>query len=120
MDLVQLLHGNLGYSPKLNQTVASLIAQDLPKTVILVLIGTGVSLLIGIPLGVYQAVRRYTLGDYVLTGVSFLGYATPTFFFGLLLIEWFAIDLPIFPSPRARRAAQWVRSFPSPGRWCCR
>lgn len=93
----QLLHGNLGFSAKLNQSVTSLIAQDLPKTIVLVVLGTVVSLLLGIPLGLYQAVKRYTVGDYVLTGVSFLGYATPTFFVGLLLIEWFAIDIHLFP-----------------------
>ncbi len=93
----QLLHGNFGYSPKLNQSVASLIAQDLPKTVILVAIGSAVSLIVGIPLGVYQAVRRYTVGDYVLTGISFFGYATPTFFFSLLLVEAFSIHLHWFP-----------------------
>jgi peptide/nickel transport system permease protein len=93
----QILHGNFGFSTKLNQSVASLIAQDLPKTVVLVALGTLVSLIFGIPLGLYQAVRRYTAGDYILTGVSFLGYATPTFFIGLLLIEWFAIDIHLFP-----------------------
>ena len=95
--LGQLVHGNLGFSTKLNQSVTSLIAQDLPKTIILVSLGTVVSLLFGIPLGLYQAVKRYTVGDYVLTGVSFLGYATPTFFVGLLLIEWFAINIHLFP-----------------------
>ena len=93
----QILHGNLGFSPKLNQSVTSLIAQDLPKTIILVGLGLVVSLLFGIPLGLYQAVKRYTTGDYVLTGISFLGYATPTFFVGLLLIQWFSIDIPLFP-----------------------
>jgi peptide/nickel transport system permease protein len=93
----QLLHGNFGFSDKLNQSVASLIGQDLPKTIVLVLIGTIVSLIFGIPLGVYQAVRRYTIGDYALTAISFLGYATPTFFFGLLLVEWFAVQTHIFP-----------------------
>jgi peptide/nickel transport system permease protein len=93
----QLLHGNLGFSAKLNQSVTSLIAQDLPKTIVLVALGIVVSLLFGIPLGLYQAVKRYTTGDYVLTGISFLGYATPTFFVGLLLIEWFAINIPLFP-----------------------
>ena len=104
----QLLHGNLGYSPKLNQTVTSLIAQDLPKTIILVFLGLLVSLLFGIPLGLYQAVKRYTTGDYILTGISFLGYATPTFFVGLLLIEWFAIDIPLFPpfAPQGNTVAQ--------------
>jgi peptide/nickel transport system permease protein len=93
----QIFQGNLGYSAKLNQSVTSLIAQDLPKTIILVALGLGVSLLFGIPLGLYQAVKRYTVGDYALTGLSFLGYATPTFFVGLLLIQWFAIDLHLFP-----------------------
>ena len=94
----QLLQGNLGYSPKLNQTVSSLLASRLPKTIVLVGLGTVVSLLFGIPLGIYQAVKRYTVGDYLLTGLSFLGYATPTFFFGLLLVEWFAIDIHLFPA----------------------
>jgi peptide/nickel transport system permease protein len=93
----QLLQGNFGYSVKLNQSVVSLIANKLPKTIILVALGLMVSLLLGIPLGIYQAVRRYTVGDYVLTGISFLGYATPTFFFSLLLVEWFAIDIHLFP-----------------------
>jgi len=93
----QLLRGNLGYSPHNNQQVTSEIAEFLPKTVVLVLLGTIVSLIFGIPLGIYQAVKRYTAGDYALTGLSFVGYATPTFFVGLLLIQWFAIDTHIFP-----------------------
>ena len=93
----QLLQGNLGFSDKLNLSVTSLIAQDLPKTVILVTLGTVVSLLFGIPLGVYQAVRRNSVADYVLTGISFLGYSTPTFFLGLVLVDWFAVDIHLFP-----------------------
>ena len=94
----QLLQGNLGYSPKLNQTVASLLATHLPKTAVLVGLGLVVSLVFGIPLGIYQAVKRYTVGDYALTGVAFLGYATPTFFVALLLVEWFSIDIHLFPA----------------------
>jgi peptide/nickel transport system permease protein len=93
----QLLHGNLGFSTKLNQSVSSLITQDLPKTIVLVALGTIVSLAFGVPLGMYQAMKRYTVGDYILTGVSFLGYATPTFFVGLLLVEWFAVETHFFP-----------------------
>lgn len=94
----QILQGNFGFSAKLNISVAALIAQDLPKTIVLVALGTIVSLAFGIPLGMYQAVHRYTAGDYVLTGVAFLGYATPTFFVSLLLVEWFAVDTHIFPA----------------------
>jgi peptide/nickel transport system permease protein len=104
----QLLQGNFGYSVKLNQSVASLIVQKLGKTIVLVALGLGFSLIVGIPLGIYQAVKRYTVGDYVLTGISFFGYATPTFFFGLLLIEWFAIAIPLFPpfGPQGDTVAQ--------------
>jgi peptide/nickel transport system permease protein len=93
----QMIHGNLGFSNHLNQSVNSLIAQDLPKTVILVLLGTVVSLLFGIPLGVYQAVHRNSVADYALTAVSFLGYSTPTFFLGIILVDWFSVDVHIFP-----------------------
>jgi peptide/nickel transport system permease protein len=93
----QLLHGNLGFSDKLNLSVTTLIAQDLPKTIVLVVLGTVVSLLFGIPLGVYQAVHRNSFADYVLTGISFLGYSTPTFFLGLVLVDWFAVDTHVFP-----------------------
>ena len=94
----QLLHGNLGYSVKLNESVSSEIAAYLPKTMLLVGLGLAVSLLFGIPLGIYQAVKRYTVGDYALTWLSFLGYATPTFFVGLMFIQWFALDAHLFPS----------------------
>jgi peptide/nickel transport system permease protein len=94
----QLLSGNLGYSPKLNLTVAAEIGQDLPKTIVLVVLGLAVSLIFGIPLGVYQAIRRNSVGDYILTGISFLGYSTPTFFVGLILVDWFAVDTHIFPA----------------------
>jgi peptide/nickel transport system permease protein len=104
----QILHGNLGFSSKLNQSVTSLIAQDLPKTVVLAVLGLIVSLAFGIPLGIYQAVKRYTTGDYILTGISFLGYATPTFFVALLLVEWFSIDIHMFPpfGPQGTTVAQ--------------
>jgi peptide/nickel transport system permease protein len=94
----QILHGNLGYSIKLNQTVASLISTYLPKTVVLVALGTLVSLIFGIPLGVYQAVKRYTFGDYALTTIAFIGYATPTFLVALLLVDWFAVQVHLFPA----------------------
>ncbi len=109
----QFLQGNFGFSVKLNQSVASLIGQDLPKTIVLVALGTIVSLLFGIPLGMYQAVKRYTLGDYVLTGVSFLGYATPTFFVGLLLVEWFAVYTHIFP-PFGPQSSTWLGVLSQP------
>jgi peptide/nickel transport system permease protein len=104
----EFARGNFGYSLKNNQSVLSEIQQYLPKTLLLVGLSLVISLAFGIPLGIYQAVKRYTAADYTLTWVSFLGYATPTFFVGLLLIDWFSLKIPIFPSqaPQGQTVAQ--------------
>jgi len=94
----QLLHGNFGFDLKQNAPVSTLLWQALPRTLVLAFIGTGLGLLIGIPLGIFQAVRRYSVLDHVVTGIGFIGYGSPTFFVGLLLVQWFAVNLHIFPA----------------------
>lgn len=89
-------HFNLGYSYKYNQSVSTVIAERLPKTLVLVGISTIVALIIAIPLGILQVVRRNRPVDYVLTGLSFVFYAMPSFLLGTLLILYFAVDLPWF------------------------
>jgi peptide/nickel transport system permease protein len=95
--LWQLLHGNFGYDLKLSAQVSTILAQWLPRTIVLAFIGTAVGLIIGVPLGIFQAVRRYSVVDHVLTGIGFVGYGAPTFFVGILLVQWFAVDLHWFP-----------------------
>ncbi len=79
-----------------NQTVTALIGEALPKTLVLVGLATLLAIIIAIPLGVYQVVRRNKPEDYILTGFTFVLYAMPAFLLGTLLILWFAIYLPIF------------------------
>ena len=67
--LGHLAQGNLGYSWKLNQSVASLLGNHLPKTIILVGISTVIALAVAIPIGVWQAVRRNKAVDYTFTGL---------------------------------------------------
>lgn len=95
--IVHLVHGNLGYSYHYNQTVASLLGQDLPKSALLVGLSYVVAILIGVPLGVLQAVRRNKPVDYIFTGASFVGYSMPVFWAGILLILAFAVSLHWFP-----------------------
>lgn len=95
--LDRLLHGGLGESYKLNQSVASLVVERLPKTLVLTGLSTVVALLVAIPLGVWQAVRRRRAPDYVITAAAFVGYATPIFFLGLLLVIVFAENWRLFP-----------------------
>jgi peptide/nickel transport system permease protein len=92
-----LLQGKLGYSIHYNQTVNSLLAQYLPKSVLLVGLSYLVSVIIAIPLGILQAVRRNQPVDYTLTGASFVGYSMPVFWLGILLILVFAVDLHVLP-----------------------
>jgi peptide/nickel transport system permease protein len=94
----RLGEGNLGYSYYYNQNVSSLITTDLPRTLFLVGLSTLVALIIAIPLGILQVVRRNKPVDYVVTGLSFVLYAMPAFLLGTLLILWFAIDLKWFPA----------------------
>ena len=95
--LGQLAHGNLGYSYQYNQTVASLLSQDLPKSALLVGLAYLVALVIAVPLGILQALRRNTIVDYVSTGVSFIAYSMPVFWLGILLILGFAVSWRLLP-----------------------
>lgn len=95
-----ILHGDLGYSVKLNQSVGALIADRLPKTMVLMVISIAVALVVAVPLGIYQARRRDTLGDYAVTSLSFLLYAMPGFLVALLLVLVFSTGLGWF-SPTA-------------------
>ena len=110
---------NLGYSYRYNQSVNALISERLPKTLVLVGISTVFALIVAIPLGVLQVVRRNRPVDYALTGASFIGYSMPAFLLGQLLILYFAINLHWFSveAPRARRSA---RSSVIPAGSCCR
>jgi peptide/nickel transport system permease protein len=55
------------------------------------------SLLIAIPLGIFQAIKRNSAIDYTVTTWNFLLYSMPSFLLGLILIQFFALDLNIFP-----------------------
>jgi peptide/nickel transport system permease protein len=95
--LRHLLAGNLGFSWKLNQSVASLLGTHLPKTIFLVGISTILALVLAVPVGVIQAVRRNKFIDHFFNGFSTVFYAMPAFLLGILLILVFAIKIPIFP-----------------------
>ena len=92
----QLLHGNLGYSYAENQSVLALFQERVWRSVYLSGISLVIAVVIALPLGIYQAVKRNTLGDNVATSAAFILYSMPSFFLGLILIQVFAISLPIF------------------------
>jgi len=85
-----LLHGNFGFSYLQNQPVASLIGDRLPKTLLLMGVSTAIALVVAIPIGVVQAMRRNKAVDYVGTAFSFVFYAIPPYLLGIILVNLFA------------------------------
>jgi peptide/nickel transport system permease protein len=103
----RLIHGNLGYSYKVNQSVTSLFQERWMRS--LYLSGTSLILavLIAFPLGIFQAVKRNTVGDNLVTSLAFTAYAMPSFFLGLLLIQVFALSFPIFSYEGSQYTSIW-------------
>jgi len=101
-------HFDLGYSYKYNQGVSAVILQRLPKTLTLVTASVVLALVIAVPLGILQVVRRNRPVDYAITGTSFFFYAMPDFLVGTLLIIWFSFDLKIFPVSPPTDASAWA------------
>lgn len=106
--LNQLVHGDLGTSYTLNEPVSQLITERLAKTLLLTALSAVVGLVLAIPLGMWQAVRRNKPVDYVITTLSFIAYSTPVYFLGLILVLVFSQAVPWFPSqaPQGETLAQ--------------
>jgi peptide/nickel transport system permease protein len=96
--LTGVLSGNLGFSYVQNQSVASLLANRLPKTAFLAAISVVLALLVAVPVGFFQAVRRNRFGDYALTTVTLVLYSTPAFWVAILLIDVLAVRLGVVPA----------------------
>ena len=93
----RLLHGDLGRSISTSEGVASEFATLFPATIELALAAILFALLIGLPAGIIAAIRRNTVLDQGVMGVSLAGYSMPIFWWGLLLILLFSVKLGITP-----------------------
>jgi peptide/nickel transport system permease protein len=109
----RLLHGNLGFSYQQNQSVAALLGERLPATVILVGLSVIVAFVVAIPLAVLQAVRRNRPSDYALTGAALTFYSMPTFWLGLLFIDLLAVRARIFPPAAPQGSATQILAHPN-------
>jgi peptide/nickel transport system permease protein len=96
--LTGVLSGNLGFSYVQNESVASLLAQRLPKTAFLAAVSVLLAVVIAVPVGFFQAVKRNRVGDYVVTTVTLVLYSTPAFWVAILLIDVLAVRLHAVPA----------------------
>jgi peptide/nickel transport system permease protein len=92
------VHGDMGYSMVNGKPVLKCILERIPNTLILMGISYIGAILLAIPLGIYSSIRQYETGDYILTFFSFIGISIPAFWFSLILIYLFTVNLHLLPS----------------------
>ena len=105
--LGQVLSGDLGYSFYYDDSVSALILGHLPTTLMLTLSALVLAVGIGTLFGVYAAIKPRGIFSNFVTVFSLLGYATPVFWLGMIILLVFALYLPLFP-------AFCIRSIPEP------
>jgi peptide/nickel transport system permease protein len=93
-----VLTGDLGGSIATGETVADIIITGLPKTLSLATLSFLIATAIAVPAGIVAALRRNTVFDYVASVVAFIGVSMPSFWFGILLILVFAVQLRWLPA----------------------
>ena len=91
--LINLLHGDFGTSYFSHQPTMALVEQRFPNTAILMGTAYVLTLVIAVPIGIIAAVKQYSRFDNAVTGLAFVGFSLPNFWFGLMLI----IGLSVFP-----------------------
>ena len=92
------VQGDFGLSLRQGRKVSSLIIERFPATLELSLIAALIALMVGLPLGVYAALRRGSFGSQLVMTMSLLGVSLPTFLIGILLILLFSVTLKWLPS----------------------
>ena len=111
--LLHVVEGNLGRSWRQNQTVDSMISSELPRDIVLVGLSTLLALLIAIPAGIAQAVKRNSALDHVGTGAAFLLYSMPPYVPALIAIDLLADHWHLFPAT-APQSANWLYLLTNP------
>jgi peptide/nickel transport system permease protein len=109
--LWQLIQLNPGYSREYGQPVFDIVWPALKNTLVLTVTAVIIGKLLAIVLGIFSAVRQYSIADYVLTGLTFVAYSVPAFWLGLMLIIAFSVKLGWLPTSGI------VNAELAPGSW---
>jgi len=106
--LWRALQGDLGRSFVYNEPALQLILQKMPATLELAFGSMFISILIGLPLGLYAGLKPDSVGSKVIMAGSILGFSLPTFWVGLMLIMVFAVQLGWLPSTGRGDTAEFL------------
>lgn len=95
--VTRAVRGDFGYSITYKEPVIEVIKSRVGNTALLGTASLFLSILIAIPIGMISSIKRYSIFDYIMTVLAFIGLSIPAFFFGMLLIKVFSVDLKILP-----------------------
>ena len=118
--LVNAAQGEFGISLRQGTKVSTLIAERFPATLELALVAAFLALLVGVPMGIYAALRRGNFLSQVFMTISLLGVSLPTFLIGILLILVFSVHLgwlPSFGRGEVVRVGGWTSGLLHPDGW---
>ncbi len=87
-----IIRGDFGESIRFRKPVTDVIAQFLPNTLLLGTTAFVVTIILSLAIGVYAALRQYTLGDNIVTAATFVTYSLPIFLLALILVQIFSIQ----------------------------
>ena len=96
--LISMLRGDWGWSYKTGLPVLEMIFNRLPNTILLMSLSYLISIIVAIPIGIYSALKRYSVFDYIFTIFAFIGVAIPSFWFGIMMLLLFSATLQWLPS----------------------
>ncbi len=94
----RLAQGDFGFSYIESHPVADLLWRRMGNSLILMGTGLALGIILGIPLGVFTALRQYSFADFALSGFSFVGLSVPAFISGIVGMYIFAVKLNWFPA----------------------
>jgi peptide/nickel transport system permease protein len=95
--LGDLLKGDLGYTFKNHLPVGDILWPTVGNTIVLMGVAWILSLVIAIPWGIHNSTAEYGISDQLASIISYLGFAMPTFWFGIILQEVFSLKLDLLP-----------------------
>ncbi len=117
--ITSMVQGDWGFSFASRIPVWELLKLRIPSTLAVVGLAYLFSLVLAIPIGIYSAIRQYSIQDHVATTLAFIGFSLPTFFTGTLFIIVFSAKLQWLPfiyerssNSRSCRAVSWPCSKP--------
>lgn len=96
--LSNVLKGDLGYRFTDGEAVSTIVGRRLGASLLLMGTALAIGVLVGVPLGVFIGQKQYSLWDFSLTGLSFLGISMPSFIAGLIALLIFSVKLGWFPA----------------------